>query len=326
MGRSKNRKKEQGRPRSRRNRLRHMRNLDHKESSSQHDSQPSTSTLQKRLDKPTKPGNLRKVQVRLPLDRPGFLFRNRIHVLCDSNLINLIKSLGLEQFWGKSRPRLNALLFESFRLAYDIRSRYPAKDATPQAHIAFFTEIANEIKATGINGGDFLYHHKLEPERNPMGTKNPGDLSILTPDAIMGIMHVYINARRAFKDHRMDKEQHIVLRRKGESTTGAPHDDHDDSDNDEHNNDTEFVIEEVEEEEGLFVPSDSDEEKPRMTKKEKRLVLLVDRWIEWLEQEQGNAVDPSLMKGLSNFLSNANSNVSLVHYVDVFDTLSRGPS
>ncbi|KAI1485813.1 hypothetical protein F5X96DRAFT_674271 [Biscogniauxia mediterranea] len=325
MARNQNRKKEQRRPRSRRHRLSHLPNLDHKASSSHAGSQPSTSTFRTQLDKFTKPSGDPKIQGRLPLNRPGFVICHRVDLLSDLNLINLAKCLGLASFRAKHRPRLDALLLETFRTAYDIRDRYPVMDSPYDVRIAFFTDVTNSIKATGINGGDFLYHRKLEPECNPNGTKNPGDLSLLTPDAVMGLFRTYVHARKEFKDRQAGKEQQLVLRRKGESTTGAPHDDHDDSDNDEHNNDIELVVEEVEEE-GLFVPSDSDEEKPRMTKKEKRLVRLVDQWIEWLEQEQGNAVDPSLMKGLSNFLINADSNVSLVHYVDVFDTLSRGPS
>ncbi|KAI1496785.1 hypothetical protein F5X99DRAFT_421852 [Biscogniauxia marginata] len=239
-------------------------------------SQPKGSTLQTHFNKALGPGQEPKKKAVLPLYHPGFLFPRHDSILSEV-------TLGLEQLWGKARPRLDLVLRKSF------------KDETFQTQVSFFTDVVDAIKATGMNGGYFFYHHKLKDGFNPMGKTNPGYLSILEPETVMSLFHIYVNARSEFKDRHQDKEQQqLVLRPKGD----LPMIGTEDSDGDEdHDMDTGLVIEEHEEEK-LFVSDDDSKEEKKMTKKEKQLLNRVDLWMDWLEQERGNAVDPALMKGL----------------------------
>ncbi|KAI1325456.1 hypothetical protein F5Y16DRAFT_422879 [Xylariaceae sp. FL0255] len=216
----------------------------------------------------------------LPYMRPGFYFEDNKHPLGDHHDAVLSKALRLTTMWSKSKARVQALLFEIFNVAFNMRHGYDVAHTTRDSTIRFFADVTTQIQNTGVDGGGLVYHGRLWE-----GQINEGDLSALEPDTIHLLVSVHVEAREEFlrKQNPVDKtEERLVFRQPADKSAT---DDAMDKDND--NGDT--ITTEEYEEEDLFVEQESQEVK--MTKKDQKLVALVGRWIAWVNQQKGEEVD-----------------------------------
>ncbi|KAI3327230.1 hypothetical protein HD806DRAFT_550776 [Xylariaceae sp. AK1471] len=220
--------------------------------------------------------------------------------MSDTNLANLVETLGLGHLRSKSKARLQALLLEIFTVSYNMRFKYNAKEESRDNCQEFFREVTNEVKVTGIKGGDFLYYKKRETSSDPATFPTPGNLAALSPDTVMALVTVHMTARNKYLQMHQDQtQQRLVLRHMEDTAMKAGMYEEEEAHGTSIRKSDDATITEDYEQETLFAPEDPDSANQVMSKKDKRLVSLVDNWMTWIEQEKGNKIDPMLMKGLN---------------------------
>jgi hypothetical protein len=226
----------------------------------------------------------------------------RNHNLPQVFMQNLCLSLGLDKLF-KIKPRLQGLLIQTFRVMYEKRDAYDVNDESMSRRQLFFSHVVQAVVEGGVSGGGFRaelasaeFQEDTELPPNPLHNLIPGTLIRLTD--------VYVRTRKDFRDRCIDKER-LVLR----PGDDVPMTDMDVDEDDDHEmggqiqNGSLAVVEDngSEDEDDLFVREKLEYNPTQHSKKDNLLVSLVDQWIDWVEEQKGNAINPSLLSALEMF-------------------------
>ncbi|CAJ2513500.1 Uu.00g016190.m01.CDS01 [Anthostomella pinea] len=188
----------------------------------------------------------------------------------------LMKTLGVSRTYDM-KPRLRHLLISSFEHAHEQRRHYDAKEETVDMQDAFFARVVSGVAADAAKSID---------------------LRDIEAGTLRSLVELYVATRKEFRMRQEPQEKLVHRKAKAEKA--------DDDDEDMGGTGSkEPVVEEgyPDDEDDLFLYQTTEYmyDPAREDNKNNRLVKLVDRWIQWLEVEKGQAVDPGVFEALAAF-------------------------
>ncbi|KAI0003442.1 hypothetical protein F4779DRAFT_108888 [Xylariaceae sp. FL0662B] len=207
------------------------------------------------------------------------------------------------------RPRLRQLLIVTFLLCYENREHYDAKNDEAGMTEDFLSLALSSIQPRMQDqqdpgsASDFPTESTSSTAEQAWKLTGPpaASLQYLNADTLRRLVNTYISARREFHRRSLERERLRML--KGSKGDGRNVDD----DGDEEMagvEDSALVVEEdhdTDDEDDLFVYQQLEYAPEEHSKKENRLVKYVDRWTDWVDEQKGDAVAPSLIGGLMIF-------------------------
>ncbi|KAI1075640.1 hypothetical protein F5B20DRAFT_585011 [Whalleya microplaca] len=231
----------------------------------------------------------------------GFYFFRDKDLLPKGNKENLLLSLDLQK-GHQVQPRLRRLLIIIFRLCYEEREHFDTKNKETGITDNFLARVLPSLQPSPqgqeVSGAASTSSTSTAKPVRKVGAFRTAFLQHLTPDTLRRLINLYVSGRREFRLRSVERER--LRMRKGPSGDGMAVDREDDKDP-EDVEDSALVVEEdhgVDYEGDLFIYGELMYRPEAHTSNENKLVKYVDQWIVWIDEQQGNAVPPSLIENL----------------------------